>query len=423
MRLDHTCTRPLTSPLHSGLSNQTLAFGGAPLLRQLAPQTPVHSILTLPLARFLLVSGRAVLVCRPDGDRGSSSRRGQLAWVDGAALARVGIQLDGPERPSPEAPEGEVAQPIPLRDPLFKGPGSACLSVCYLGVAAAAEEDESTGAGAPVSEPIPMLPSGPLFSLDVSVLDASALDLSALHPSARLISLRAALSTLDPKSMTVAGRAVALAQWHAGQAFCPRCGARTVSVSGGSRRACLSAASPPHTLYPRTDPVAIALVESADASHALLGRSRGMPAGTLTCLAGFVEQGESAERAVAREVREEAGILVDRVQILGTQAWPMGRGGGCELMLGCLARARADSALVVDPEEMEEVRWVPREDVAKALGQASSRASPFMGGQGDGSVPFYPPPPTAMAHQLIRAWAEMDASLGWGGVGGWEAKM
>lgn len=70
----------------------------------------------------------------------------------------------------------------------------------------------------------------------------------------------------------------------------------------------------------------------------------------------FVWQGESIEEAVRREVMEEAGIEVSSVAILGSQPWPIGRGGSCELMIGCIAKAQSDD-LHQDDTEMDEVRY------------------------------------------------------------------
>ena len=79
--------------------------------------------------------------------------------------------------------------------------------------------------------------------------------------------------------------------------------------------------------YPRLDPVAICLVVSSDGNHALLGSPRYASGRMLTCLAGFVEQGETLEEAAAREVMEEAGVEVGQIRILGSQPWPLGRSG------------------------------------------------------------------------------------------------
>ena len=69
----------------------------------------------------------------------------------------------------------------------------------------------------------------------------------------------------------------------------------------------------------------ITMVESTDGQRALLGRPKSLQrSGVLTCLSGFIEQGESIEEAVRREVREEAGIAVGQVTVLGSQPWPIG---------------------------------------------------------------------------------------------------
>lgn len=54
----------------------------------------------------------------------------------------------------------------------------------------------------------------------------------------------------------------------------------------------------------------------------LLGRNRAWPKGFVSCLAGFLEPGESLESAVRREVYEEAGVRVGRVGYHSSQPWP-----------------------------------------------------------------------------------------------------
>lgn len=120
---------------------------------------------------------------------------------------------------------------------------------------------------------------------------------------------------------------------------------------------------------------------------------------------------------MAREVLDEAGVEVRDVRILGSQPWPIGRGGSCELMIGCFARA-AGEALAVDASEMDECRWVGREELALALATSSSADSPYAsggrGGGGGGAPPpgFFVPPPVAIAHHLIRAWVEQEGGAG-----------
>lgn len=57
-----------------------------------------------------------------------------------------------------------------------------------------------------------------------------------------------------------------------------------------------------------------------------------------------------------------------------------GRGGSCELMIGCVAKATNDE-LHVDRSEMDEVRWIHRDQVAKAVRSSSSHDNPLLGMQ------------------------------------------
>jgi len=58
-----------------------------------------------------------------------------------------------------------------------------------------------------------------------------------------------------------------------------------------------------------------------------------------TALAGFVEAGESFEKAVTREVYEETGVRIDKdsVNYIGSQPWPFPQ----SIMIGFFATATA----------------------------------------------------------------------------------
>ena len=108
-----------------------------------------------------------------------------------------------------------------------------------------------------------------------------------------------------------------------------------------------------------------------------------------SALAGFVDQGESIEEAVAREVMEEAGIRVKNVRYHSSQPWPF----PCSLMIGCMAEA-ASTTIHKDDEEMSDVRWFDRQEVLMALEEQSERLTV--------------PGPIAIAHHLIKAWATRE---------------
>jgi NAD+ diphosphatase len=143
------------------------------------------------------------------------------------------------------------------------------------------------------------------------------------------------------------------------------------------------------------------LIESPDGQKALLGRSKKLPPNILTCLAGFVDQAESVEEAVARECKEEAGVSVNMVHIVGSQPWPIGRAGSCELMLGCVGRAVSEE-LKVNPEEMDECRWVTRKELAQAIQR--SKTIPFLMSGSASLGEFSVPPSWAIAHHLMLHW-------------------
>jgi len=119
----------------------------------------------------------------------------------------------------------------------------------------------------------------------------------------------------------------------------------------------------------------------------LLGRQARFPARTYSCLAGFLEPGETIEDAVRRETFEEAGIRVGRVGYLASQPWPF----PSSIMIGCVGEAITDE-IDFDREELEDARWFSRDDIRRMLeGTHESFAAPS---------------PIAIANHLIREWAK-----------------
>jgi NAD+ diphosphatase len=197
--------------------------------------------------------------------------------------------------------------------------------------------------------------------------------------------LWAAMASLDYGELATYGGARSLVDWHARHRFCARCGSTTVLAKGGWQRSCQNDGCKAEH-FPRVDPVTIMLVEHD--GQLLLGRQPRFPPRRFSALAGFVEPGESVEDAVAREVHEEAGLVVRDVSYVASQPWPF----PSSLMLGCHSYADS-SELVVDMTELEEARWFSRAEVAYA-----------MGGHEDGA--FIAPPPHAVAHHLLHWWLQ-----------------
>lgn len=183
--------------------------------------------------------------------------------------------------------------------------------------------------------------------------------LDALTPPVSGASLREVGAVLDDREAGLAVHAIALANWHRTHPHCARCGAATEVANAGAQRRCVVDG---WTHFPRTDPAVIVVVTDPD-DRALLGRQDSWPAGRYSTLAGFVEPGESAERAVVREVLEESGVVVDEVEYLGSQPWPF----PASLMLGYSARCLTHQEPRPDGVELADARWWSRDELTRAI--------------------------------------------------------
>lgn len=199
---------------------------------------------------------------------------------------------------------------------------------------------------------------------------------------------RAAFDTIGTLTQTEAplfAAALSLAWWHSRHFFCANCGHESGIERGGWSRRCPSC-SAQH--FPRVDPVVIMLAEHD--GRLLLGRQSQYPPGRFSALAGFLEPGESIEAAVARELKEEAGIDVTDVSYTASQPWPF----PSSLMIGCHARAVGEE-LKIDFTELDDARWFTRNEVRAALA-------------GNSDAAFLPPPRFAIARTLLEHWLSMD---------------
>ncbi len=182
--------------------------------------------------------------------------------------------------------------------------------------------------------------------------------------------LRGLFGALDDGVLAVAGRAYQIAQWARTHRFCGACGSPTEPMAGERCMACPACG---HSAYPRISPAMMVLVQRGD--ELLLARHTASPTGMFTALAGFLEAGESVEDAIHREVHEEVGLRVHRLQYFGSQSWPFPH----SLMLAFTAQYLGGE-LRLDDKEIAEARWF---------------------GPGDALPPR--PPGLSIAGQLINA--------------------
>jgi NAD+ diphosphatase len=216
-------------------------------------------------------------------------------------------------------------------------------------------------------------------------------------PETRAVSLRNVGHLLSDRDAGLFTTAVALGNWHARHAYSSTTGLPTAVIEAGWSRVDDSG----EHVWPRTDPAMIVLVHDGKPGpdgQCLLGNNAAWHPHEgirrFSCLAGYVEPGESAEAAVHREVQEEVGVGLDHVVYAGSQAWPFPG----SLMLGFLARADPAQPVRVDPFEIAYARWFSRREIADVL---AGTAVDVDEGNRVGL-----PPPSSIALYLIHKWLD-----------------
>jgi NAD+ diphosphatase len=210
-----------------------------------------------------------------------------------------------------------------------------------------------------------------------------AVALRSEHPPAvpgAFEEIRSVADRLAPDDAALLAYARAMTSWHERHGHCGVCGAPTESAEAGHARRCTGCGA---KHFPRVDPAIIVLV--ADDEQCLLGRQAAWPPGRYSTIAGFVEPGESLEEAVRREVLEETGVMVGEVAYESSQPWPF----PSSLMLGFRGRP-ASAAIALRDGELEDARWVTRDDIAAKR--------------------VLLPPRVSIAYRLIEDW--FDAAPG-----------
>jgi NAD+ diphosphatase len=183
----------------------------------------------------------------------------------------------------------------------------------------------------------------------------SLLDVEQLPDGLKAIDLRSivAQGLIEGAELGNLAYGAALNAWHNNNSFCSKCGSPSALAAGGAKRFC-GHCKAEH--FPRTDPVAIMMVTYKD--KCLLGRNPHFPAGMYSCLAGFIEAGETIEDAVRRETFEESGVRLGKVTYAASQPWPMPH----SLMIGCFAEA-LDDVINFDANELEACRWFGKDEL------------------------------------------------------------
>lgn len=205
----------------------------------------------------------------------------------------------------------------------------------------------------------------------------------------------------NQKDYSIIAEARIVLDWINRTQFCAGCGSRNMSVWGGfkllcptsflEKPACPTAGRITNLSFPRTDCCVIAAVVSFDGSSVLLGRGRRFRIKMYSCLAGFLESGESIEDCVRREVFEEANVKVGRVSMYASQPWPY----PSNVMIGCIAEVADESPeshkiFLGNDKELLDAKWISKEELQLLC-------------KGESSLDFVVPPKSSIAWVLLDA--------------------
>ena len=225
----------------------------------------------------------------------------------------------------------------------------------------------------------------PLFAFDLAVAGADSGIRDHLATFGTFISMRTLAPSILRSTWEMIAQARSLCRWNQTHRFCPTCGAPMVSRDAGYVRGC-SSNDCPTVEFPRIDPAVIVRILFED--RCLLARQSKFAPGLRSIIAGFVEPGETLEKAVAREVQEEVGLAVHEITYVDSQPWPFPRA----LMVGFTAQA-VSPKIRIDRHEIEAADWYARERVRREMSAGILRL----------------PSTRSIARRLIDEWLAANA--------------
>jgi NAD+ diphosphatase len=216
------------------------------------------------------------------------------------------------------------------------------------------------------------------FAIDIELMKSASIlndkNGGAFHDFKRVMPL---LNVRDSALLAIARFMI---NWQSRHRYCGKCGSPTKSAEAGNLRICENT-NCGQSHFPSMDPAIIVLVSFGE--YCLLGRQKIWPKGMYSTIAGFVEPGESIEDAVIREVKEETGVIVEKLEYQNSQSWLF----PSSLMLGFTATAKG-SEIKIDKNELEDARWFSRKEIKENLKKGLLRM----------------PGKVAIAYHLIKEW-------------------
>ncbi len=145
-----------------------------------------------------------------------------------------------------------------------------------------------------------------------------------------------------------------LHNWHQSHRYCGRCASPTRLKEDERALVCSNCET---TIYPTIAPAIIVAILCKD--RILLARGANWPEGRFSLVAGYTDVGETLEETVVREVKEEVGLDVKNIRYYKNHPWPLSG----SLMVGFIAEANDQQAIVIDDDEIAEAAWFSRDEL------------------------------------------------------------
>ena len=177
--------------------------------------------------------------------------------------------------------------------------------------------------------------------------------------------LRKVFLDLSIKDSYIAGVGKSIINWKVENSFCPKCGEKFLCNDFKWENKCINCNK---INFARVNPVVIIIIISG--KKTLLGRSYHFPDKLYSCLAGFVEPGETLEMAAIREIKEEVGIKITNIKYITNQPWPF----PSSLMFGLIAKT-TNKNLKIDKKEIEHAFWITKSKLRKILNGKTNKIS------------------------------------------------
>ena len=203
------------------------------------------------------------------------------------------------------------------------------------------------------------------------------------------MNLRECMFKLEKEMCNRIGYASSLIKFYLNNQFCPKCGNKVIYCDYGTHLLCEQCKN---EIFPRTDPCIIVLIKHPSEMKCLFVRKSIMPEHRYTCVAGFLEVGESAEECVKRECFEEVHLRVKDIKYIASSYYPMPITN--QIMLGFECQSIDTEIDIIPGNELCEAFWVDINEVKIAL-EESSKQNP---------TGNYTVPPQYIAHQLFKHW-------------------